>query len=67
MVVTNPEHRKLTEVIWQLPEGTLNDKFGLHAVAQSRALKDGKLKCYWTSTTNNLQAGPNINGEIYPG
>ena len=67
MVVTNPEHRKITEAIWQLPEGTLNDKIGLHAVAQSRALKDGKLKCYWTSTTNNMQAGPNINDEILPG
>ena len=32
-------------------------------MAQSRALKDGKLKCYWTTTTNNMQAGPNINGE----
>ena len=67
MVVTNPEHRKLTEALWQLPEGTINDKIGLHAVAQSRALKDGKLKCYWTTTTNNLQAGPNVNQEIYPG
>ena len=67
MVVMNPAHRKLTEEIWQLPEGTLPAKVGLHAVAQSRALKDGKLKCYWTSTTNNMQAGPNINDEIYPG
>ena len=67
MVVTNPEHRKISEGIWQLPAGTLPDKIGLHAVAQSRALKDGKLKCYWTSTTNNMQAGPNINGEVYPG
>jgi nitrate reductase (cytochrome) len=67
MVVTNPEHRKHAEEIWQLPEGTIPDKIGLHAVAQSRALKDGKLKCYWTQTTNNMQAGPNINGEVYPG
>ena len=67
MVVTNPEHRKHTEEIWQLPDGTLPDKIGLHAVAQSRALKDGKLKCYWTTTTNNMQAGPNVNQEIYPG
>ena len=67
MVVTNPAHRKHTEEIWNLPEGTIPDKIGLHAVAQSRALKDGKLKCYWTQTTNNMQAGPNINGEIYPG
>ena len=67
MVVTNPEHRKHTEELWQLPDGTINPNIGLHAVAQSRALKDGKLKCYWTSTTNNMQAGPNINQEIYPG
>ncbi|MFT3663472.1 nitrate reductase catalytic subunit NapA [Piscinibacter sp.] len=67
MVVTNPEHRKHSEEIWGLPEGTLPGNIGLHAVAQSRALKDGKLKCYWTSTTNNMQAGPNINGEILPG
>jgi len=67
MVVTNPEHRKHTEEIWQLPEGTLNDKIGYHAVAQSRMLKDGKIKCFWATTTNNMQAGPNINGEIYPG
>ncbi|MCL1826106.1 MAG: nitrate reductase catalytic subunit NapA [Betaproteobacteria bacterium] len=67
MVVGNPEHRKLSETLWKLPEGTIPEKVGLHAVAQSRALKDGKLKCYWTSTTNNMQAGPNINGEILPG
>jgi len=67
MVVTNPEHRKHTEELWQLPEGTINPKIGFHAVLQSRMLKDGKLKCYWTSTTNNMQAGPNVNGEIYPG
>lgn len=67
MVVMNPEHRKHSEEIWKLPDGTISAKVGYHAVAQSRALKDGKIKCYWTSTTNNMQAGPNINGEIYPG
>jgi nitrate reductase NapA len=67
MVVGNPAHRKLAETAWQLPEGTIPAQIGLHAVAQSRSLKDGKLKCYWTSTTNNMQAGPNINDEIYPG
>jgi nitrate reductase NapA len=67
MVVTNPEHRQFTEKIWKLPDGTISPKVGCHAVAQSRALKDGKIKCYWTSTTNNMQAGPNVNDEIYPG
>jgi len=67
MVVTNPDHRAKTEKIWQLPEGTLPDKIGYHAVLQSRMLKDGKLNCYWTMCTNNMQAGPNINEELYPG
>ncbi|MBW7861346.1 MAG: nitrate reductase catalytic subunit NapA [Rhodocyclaceae bacterium] len=67
MVVMNPMHRAFSEDIWKLPEGTIPGNIGFHAVAQSRALKDGKLKCYWTSTTNNMQAGPNINDELYPG
>lgn len=67
LVVANPEHRKIAERIWQLPEGTIPSGGGYHAVAQSRALKDGKMTCYWTSTTNNMQAGPNVNEEIYPG
>ena len=67
MEVTNPKHREIAEKLWKLPAGTVPDWVGLHAVAQSRALKDGKLNFYWTSTTNNMQAGPNINGEIWPG
>ncbi len=67
MVVMNPKHRAISEQLWKLPPGTIPDWIGLHAVAQSRALKDGTLKFYWTTTTNNMQAGPNINGEIWPG
>jgi len=67
MVVTNPKHREMAEKLWKLPAGTVPDWVGLHAVAQSRALKDGKLNFYWTTTTNNMQAGPNINEEIWPG
>jgi len=67
LVVTNPKHRETAEKLWKLPAGTVPDWVGLHAVAQSRALKDGKLNFYWTSTTNNMQAGPNINGEVWPG
>ncbi|MEZ9196791.1 nitrate reductase catalytic subunit NapA [Shewanella sp. 10N.286.54.B9] len=67
MVVANPKHRAKTEKLWQVPEGTIPPKPGFHAVLQSRMLKDGKLNCYWTMCTNNMQAGPNINDEIYPG
>ncbi|WP_310448690.1 nitrate reductase catalytic subunit NapA [Sulfuritalea sp.] len=67
MVVMNPKHRELSEKLWKLPAGVIPDWVGYHAVLQSRMLKDGKIGFYWTSTTNNMQAGPNINGEIYPG
>jgi len=67
MVVTNPDHRKHTEEIWGLPDGTINPKVGLHAVAMARALKDGKVNFYWQQCNNNMQAGPNINEELYPG
>lgn len=67
MVVTNPKHRAVAEKIWKLPEGTIQEKPGFHAVQQSRELKDGNLKVYWTQVTNNMQAGPNIMQEVLPG
>ena len=67
LVVKAKPHRDFSEKVWQLPEGTLPGKVGFHAVLQSRMLNDGKLNCYWTSTTNNMQAGPNVNDEMYPG
>ncbi|GGO80487.1 periplasmic nitrate reductase [Marinobacterium nitratireducens] len=67
MVVANPEHRATAEKIWKLPAGTIPAKPGYHAVAQSRALKDGKLRVYWTQVSNNAQAGPNLMQELLPG
>ncbi len=67
MVVGNPKHREMTEGIWKLPAGTLNDKIGFHAVLQHRMLKDGKLNAYWVQCTNNMQTAPNMNEEGYPG
>ncbi len=67
MVVMNPKHREATEKLWQLPEGTLNDKIGYHAVLQHRMLKDSKLLAYWVQCTNNMQTAPNMNEEGYPG
>ncbi len=67
MVVMNDKHRELAEKIWKLPAGTIPDKPGFHAVLQDRMLKDGVLNFYWTCCTNNMQAGPNLNHERYPG
>ncbi|VDZ99229.1 nitrate reductase [Salmonella enterica subsp. enterica] len=58
MVVTNEKHRDICEKHWQIPAGTIPAKVGLHAVAQDRALKDGKLNVYWVMCNNNMQAGP---------
>ena len=67
MVVTNEDHRKHTEEIWGLPEGTIPEKVGAHAVLQNRLLKDGKINAYWVQCTNNMQAAPNMNEEGWPG
>ncbi|PSU34394.1 nitrate reductase catalytic subunit NapA [Photobacterium lutimaris] len=67
MVVNNPEHRKIAEKIWKLPDGTIPGKVGAHAVLQSRMLKDGKINAYWIQVNNNLQAAANINEETLPG
>lgn len=67
LVVTNPEHRKIAEKIWKLPEGTIPAKPGFHAVEQDRMLNDGVLNAYWVMCNNNMQAGPNINTERLPG
>lgn len=67
LVVTNPKHVETAEKLWKLPKGAIQTQVGLHAVAQDRALKDGKLNAYWVMCNNNMQAGPNINQERMPG
>ncbi|MCP1200505.1 nitrate reductase catalytic subunit NapA [Notoacmeibacter sp. MSK16QG-6] len=67
LVVANPEHRKTAEGIWKLPEGTVPDWVGAHAVLQNRKLKDGEINAYWIQVNNNLQAAPNMLQETYPG
>jgi len=67
LVVTNGEHRAFAEKVWKLPQGTIPSNLGAHATLMQRHLKDGKINCYWQMCNNNMQAGPNINEEMYPG
>ncbi len=67
MVVANPEHRAYAEKIWKLPEGTIPDKPGAHAVLHNRKLKDGEINVYWVQVNNNMQAAANMNEEGLPG
>jgi nitrate reductase NapA len=74
LVVANDAHCKFTEGRWKVPVGTIprakDEKMGatlIHAVAMHRALKDGKMNCFWVLCNNNMQAAANMNDESYPG
>lgn len=61
MVVTNPAHRKITEGIWNLPEGTLNPKIGSPYLKIMRDLEDGAIKWAWVQVNNPWQNTANAN------
>lgn len=60
MVVTNPEHRRLAEKIWNLPEGTIPSKPGHHTVDMFRAFARGDIRTLWVQTTNPWVTIPNL-------
>lgn len=51
----------------EVAKGVIQTQVGYHAVAQDRALKDKKMNVLWQMCTNNMQGGPNINQERFPG
>ncbi len=61
MVVKNPKHRKRTEKIWKLPEGTLNPKVGSHYTKLLRDIEDGKIRWAWVQVCNPWQNTANAN------
>ncbi len=61
MVVENPEHRSLTEKIWNLSPGTLPAEPTYDAVEMMRALDRGDLRVLWSTTANPFQDYPNLN------
>ncbi len=66
LVVANPDHRAFSEKVWKLPAGTISGQVGFHAVLMQRKMRDRVMNCYWQMCNNNMQAGPNINDEMYP-
>jgi nitrate reductase NapA len=61
MVVANPKHRKKSEELWKLPEGTLNPVVGSHYTKIMRDLEDGKIKWVWVQVNNPWQNSANMN------
>ncbi len=71
-VVANAEHRKQSEAYWNVPEGRVNAKPGLHTVAMWKSWstpKDqgGDIHTIWVQVTNPGQTMPNRNLLIEPG
>jgi len=61
MVVANPAHRAISEKIWKLPEGTLNQVPGSHYMKIMRDLEDSKIKWVWVQVNNPWQNSANMN------
>lgn len=63
LVVKNPEHRRYTELIWNLPEGYLEpiQTPGFHTVKMFRELGNGKVKFLWSMSNNWAQTMPKLN------
>ena len=61
MLAANPKHRKVSEKIWKLPEGTLNPKVGAHIMDIFRGLEDGKIKFAWVNVCNPFMCTANAN------
>jgi nitrate reductase (cytochrome) len=61
MLVKIPKHRKASEAIWKLPEGTINPKSGSHYTKLLRDIEDGKIKWAWVQVCNPWQNTANAN------
>ncbi len=61
MVVANPDHRALSEKIWNVPAGTVNPKVGAHITQQMRDLESGAMRWLWVQVTNPFQSTANAN------
>lgn len=62
LVVSNEQHRRYTEVIWNLPEGYLDDikTPGYHTVKMFRELSRGNIDFLWTAHNNWAVSMPNL-------
>jgi nitrate reductase NapA len=70
-VVTNPDHRKHAEEIWNLPEGRVSEKPGYHTVKMWQQFstpteEGGDIHTIWVQVTNPGHTLPNLNALFHP-
>jgi len=66
LAIANPEHRKLSEGHWNVPEGRISSKIGYHAVELFKRFntptdQGGDVTTVWVQVTNPGQTIPNLN------
>lgn len=63
LTVDNPDHRRFSELIWNLPEGYLDpiEKPGYHTIKMFRELGNGNVKFLWSMSNNWGQTLPKLN------
>ena len=55
MMVKNPKHRKITEKVWKVPDGTINPVGNQHIMKIHRDIEDGVIKFAWVNVCNPYQ------------
>ncbi len=55
MMVANPKHRKITENVWNVPEGTINPVGVQDIMKIHRGIEDGLVKFAWVNVCNPYQ------------
>ena len=62
LVVKNPDHRRYTEAVWDLPNGYLDaiEKPGYHTVKMFRELSKGNIDFLWSAHNNWAVSMPNL-------
>ena len=58
--VTNPQHRREMEELWNVPEGTISPNRGHDAMSLFQAMGRGDVNCTLIMSTNPMQSLPNI-------
>ena len=62
LVVKNPQHRRFTEAVWNLPEGYLDpiETPGYHTTKMFREMSNGGLDFFWSAHNNWAQSMSNL-------
>lgn len=62
LVVNNPQHRRFSEAVWDLPEGYLDEieKPGFHTVKMFREMSKGNIDFLWSAHNNWAVSMPNL-------